>query len=454
MQTDQPGFRMDSLNTFFGKIHPQASLAENEKYLQEIYKKFKMEISGGTGSREQLLCFMKKLDVSLVSLLDSDHFEVGFSVLTNLLKLDALLNNPNEFPVKKFYRLIKTILNSSNLLCIQPLLASFSNDYCDIRFYILKFVLSTKSLSPLNIFTIISLIDPESLSKSSELKCFLAEKGSKNFEKLFKVRVLRSLYNRSWLLLIKSLAQPKNSYLRSGLIRKVLLKLNENILKNLTQPLLLSEFFSSTFSMGGVYSILSLGGLFFLIKNCNVECDSFFQKLYEVLTPKLFKNHRIFKQFSKLIFRLLKSKYLTNSASASIVKQIMFLSLGFTPNYFKWAIPIAYNMIKERIHLRRLLQSESIGGDFSDNYDPKLGIENSNAEKTFLWEIPSLECHYYRSLGRSFNLFSERLIRPCFDLEKCLLLSIDSPIRELQNELNHKWTKKPHLNLAIRVNPF
>src|SRR5258708_21347093 len=111
---------MDSLDTFFGKIHPQASLAENEKYLQEIYKKFKMEISGGTGSREQLLCFMKKLDVSLVSLLDSYHFEVGFSVLTNLLKLDALLNNPNEFPVKKFYRLIKTILNSFNLLCIQP----------------------------------------------------------------------------------------------------------------------------------------------------------------------------------------------------------------------------------------------------------------------------------------------------------------------------------------------
>jgi hypothetical protein len=440
------------LTSYMEKVNSQASSQENEKNIQIIFERIKLSISDTSVSREELLIFLKSFEITLISLLNSDHFEIGFSTLFNLLKFNRLLYSFEGFPFKKFGLLVKALLNCPNSLCIQPLLSTLFNNYCDIKYYVLKLVVSSKTLSPPDVFTIISLIDADSLIKASDPKFFLIEKESNLYTKIVNYKIHKSLYSKCWMILIKSLTIPENFNRYQRVSKRVLLKLNERTLKSFTQPLLLSEFFTAIFSKGGIYSILSLNGLFFLIRTCNFECPSFFQKLFEVLTPNLFGNHRVFNQFSKLIIRLLKSKYLTNSAAASIIKQLMVISLGLTPNYFKWIIPIIYNMLKERPSVRTLIQSEN--DDINSFYNSKLGIEQSNAENTSLWEIPSLEKHYYKPLGKSFKLFSERLLRPPYDLREFSLQSNYSSIKELYAELKHKWTKKPHTNLEFKRSPF
>ena len=57
------------------------------------------------------------------------------------------------------------------------------------------------------------------------------------------------------------------------------------VMPHLTRPLLLTDFLVNSYNVGGVISVLSLGGVFALIRDHNLEYPDFYAKLYALFTP-------------------------------------------------------------------------------------------------------------------------------------------------------------------------
>lgn len=71
-------------------------------------------------------------------------------------------------------------------------------------------------------------------------------------------------------------------------ILQVLVKLRGTILPLMPSPILLSDFLTDSYNLGGVVSVMSLDGLYTLITQHGLEYPDFYNKLYALLEPSIF----------------------------------------------------------------------------------------------------------------------------------------------------------------------
>jgi U3 small nucleolar RNA-associated protein 19 len=65
-------------------------------------------------------------------------------------------------------------------------------------------------------------------------------------------------------------------------------KLRGTIIPLMSSPILLSDFLTDSYNVGGVISVMALDGLYSLITQHGLEYPNFYNKLYALLEPSIF----------------------------------------------------------------------------------------------------------------------------------------------------------------------
>jgi U3 small nucleolar RNA-associated protein 19 len=140
---------------------------------------------------------------------------------------------------------------------------------------------------------------------------------------------------------------------------------------------------------------------------------------------------------------------------AAFVKRIARLSLNASPSVITWVIPFVYNMFKAHSAIRVLIQRNINGTDAKKN-DPfnmsELDPSKCKAIESSIWEIYALNRHYWTGAVKQSKIFTERLTKPVFKLDDFLNGPTYSNL--IEEELGHKWTKVPPLNIKISESIF
>eukprot|EP00455_Lapot_gusevi_P042590 TRINITY_DN5067_c0_g1_i6.p1 TRINITY_DN5067_c0_g1~~TRINITY_DN5067_c0_g1_i6.p1 ORF type:complete len:688 (+),score=207.95 TRINITY_DN5067_c0_g1_i6:112-2175(+) len=112
-----------------------------------------------------------------------------------------------------------------------------------------------------------------------------------------------------------------------------------------TSPLLLADFLTDSYNLGGVISLLSLHGLFILMQDYNLDYPNFYNKLYALLQPHVF--HAKYRQrFFKLLDTFLSSTYIPVYLVAAFIKRLCYLCLTAPPSASYYAMALIFNLIR------------------------------------------------------------------------------------------------------------
>ena len=210
--------------------------------------------------------------------------------------------------------------------------------------------------------------------------------------------------------------------LSDKIYRAILRKLPNEIIPNMVNPILISDFITTSCDQGGEAGLLALSGMYQLIAKHNFDYPSFYSKIYAMITPDLFYAKYRSNFFEKLSLFMTSSRMpLTTVASFS--KRLAKLSLHGPPSGALFALPLIFNMLKRHPKCICMIHRESKapkGSDSNDTNnikkDPFNSDENdpakTNAINSSLWEIEALQKHPNPSvstLAKSFKQsFSKR----------------------------------------------
>jgi U3 small nucleolar RNA-associated protein 19 len=130
----------------------------------------------------------------------------------------------------------------------------------------------------------------------------------------------------------------------SHIYRLVLQSVQDKIIPFMTEPLILMDWLSDSFALGGENAILSLNGLFTLIVKYNLDYPDFYSKLYSLLSPAIFQVTYM-DEFFKHLKNFLSSSMLPVYLSTAFIKKLSRLALVAPPSFSIQAIPLIYNLI-------------------------------------------------------------------------------------------------------------
>ncbi|KAK5577385.1 hypothetical protein RB653_002326 [Dictyostelium firmibasis] len=263
------------------------------------------------------------------------------------------------------------------------------------------------------------------------------EKISSNWSLLTKVSSYKLIFSKAWISFL-TLPLPPTIY------KHVLLGLPDRVFPYLTDARVLLDFFTNSYDLGGVTSILALNGVFILITKYNLEYPDFFKKLYSLFQPGvLYAKYRA--RFFKLADLFLSSKSLPNYMVAAFIKRCATLCLISPPYGSLILLPLIYNLLQRNVTCHCLInnpikqltnaqiqaqqqqqqqvtrqsvllikqdieQPESsldIKGLYgNDPYDPlEEDPSKCNAISSSLWEIQILRDHYAPEVSKMAKLF-------------------------------------------------
>lgn len=394
-------------------------------------------------------------------LLNHEKFaNVGFNSVTQLIRLSAAgVIEDYAFPVEILKEILEIIiLKDEKESDLYELLDEAVNSYRDIRFYTLRVAgqiskniqeggeSDTSSKAYCGLFKIISEIvmetDAEIESGQSEVNPFLIEA---NFPAaLSSCKGHLQEFSTCWLSFLQgiSIIEPK-------LHRSFLIIVNDRIIPYMAKPTLLADYLTDSYNIGGFVSLLALNGLFTLMHRHNLDYPSFFPKLYSLLDSNIL-HCRYRKRFCKLFSLFMSSTHMPAYLVAAFVKRIARLSLDTSPAVINWVIPFVYNMFKAHPAIRVLIHRQAAGEE-SKIADPflmeELDPSKCKAIDSSIWEIHALSRHYWTGSIKQSRIFTERLTKPPFNLEQYLEGPTYASL--ITEELSHKWSKVPPLNISI-----
>ncbi|GME22231.1 Ribosome biogenesis protein noc4 [Neofusicoccum parvum] len=192
---------------------------------------------------------------------------------------------------------------------------------------------------------------------------------------------------------------------------------------------MLMDFLTDSYNVGGATSLLALSGLFYLMREKNLDYPSFFAKLYSLLDDGiLHSKHR--SRFFRLLDEFMASTHLPAALVASFIKRLSRLALHGPPAGVVVVIPWVYNMFMKHpactfmIHRvtrdpeqRKKLEEEGMDDPFDmDETDPmETGAIESN-----LWELETLQSHYHPNVATLAKIISEQFTKRSYNLEDFL----------------------------------
>ncbi|KAJ2557508.1 Maturation and nuclear export of 40S ribosomal subunits interacting protein [Coemansia sp. RSA 1933] len=232
----------------------------------------------------------------------------------------------------------------------------------------------------------------------------------------------KKAFSEAWLALLRLPLTP-DTY------KQILLMMHKRVIPHMTDPKALMDFLSNSYNVGGSTSLLALNGLFTLITDYNLNYPQFYEKLYVLLDRNLF-HVKYRARFFRLLEVFLGSSHLPAYLIAAFAKRISRLALSAPPSGAVIAIPMVYNLLKAHpscmvlIHRMPGFDSETGEQMVTDETDPYDPTEQDPAKcmalKSSLWEMETLQHHYYANIATLANIFNEPFHKPKFVLEDFL----------------------------------
>ena len=159
----------------------------------------------------------------------------------------------------------------------------------------------------------------------------LRKRGCKQSKKAFQV---------AWVAFLRVPRLP------AAVQRRVLLALPQRVTPHLLNPLLLSDFLTEAYDLGGVTAVMALQALFMLISEHGLDYPEFYPKLYAVLDlGVMHAKHR--GRFFDLLDKFLGSSHLASYLVAAFAKKVARLALFAPPGPAMFAVVLLSNLLKK-----------------------------------------------------------------------------------------------------------
>ncbi|XP_010266226.1 PREDICTED: nucleolar complex protein 4 homolog isoform X1 [Nelumbo nucifera] len=227
-------------------------------------------------------------------------------------------------------------------------------------------------------------------------------------------------FTKAWMSFLR-LPLPVDVY------KEVLVTLHQAVIPHLSNPVMLCDFLTRSYDIGGGVSVMALSSLYILMTQHGLEYPNFYQKLYALLLPSIFMaKHRA--KFFELLDACLKSPLLPAYLAAAFAKKLSRLALLVPPSGALVIIALIHNLLRRHPSINCLVhwlegdendrEVSSEAGDFGKSKDgighdascKRPGVDpfnieendpaKSNAMKSSLWEIDTLRHHYCPAVSR------------------------------------------------------
>ncbi|PSS08232.1 Nucleolar complex protein [Actinidia chinensis var. chinensis] len=209
--------------------------------------------------------------------------------------------------------------------------------------------------------------------------------------------------------------------------KEVLVTLHEAVIPHFSNPILLCDFLTRSYNIGGIISVMALSSLYILMTQHGLEYPNFYEKLYALLVPSIFMvKHRA--KFFELLDSCLKSPLLPAYLAAAFTKKLSRLSLSVPPSGGLVIIALIHNLLRRHPSINWLVHRED-GGEISEKHSregkdgesenscvttelssKERGIDHfdneeispvkTNAVRSSLWEVDTVRHHYCPPVSR------------------------------------------------------
>ncbi|EGX93988.1 nucleolar complex protein 4 [Cordyceps militaris CM01] len=401
-----------------GSLVSKKSLSEKEKvvvaWLRDQYSQFK--------------------DVLLDLLREDDVAATALTLCMRILKAEGeYLRDKSDyaFPRDFMANIVKNIITSENDDIRKIYIEEFAEQYDDIRYYTFACVASViKDLSKdsdhksrlfESAFALISVLDGVPGS-ADELEDFYIHKPEKKSHSLRQPGQHKKQAQDAWFALMNIIETNDQR-------KRVLALISDVIAPWFSKPEMLSDFLTSCYDTSGSIALLALSGVFYLIRERNLDYPSFYPKLYSLLDSQiLHSKHRA--RFFRLVDTFLGSTHLPVALVASFLKRLARLSLNAPPSAVAFAIPWIYNMLMKHPLCTFMLQRETTDEEAKKQLrdhgleDPFLADEKdpmkTNAIDSSLWELVQMQSHYHPNVATIAKIVSEQFTKNSYNMEDFL----------------------------------
>ncbi|XVE49605.1 hypothetical protein DITRI_Ditri01bG0095400 [Diplodiscus trichospermus] len=166
-------------------------------------------------------------------------------------------------------------------------------------------------------------------------------------------------FTKAWISFLR-LPMPVNIY------KEVLATLHQTVIPYLSNPIILCDFLTRSYDIGGVISVMALSSLFILVTQHGLEYPNFYEKLYALLSPSIFMaKHKA--KFFQLLDSCLKSPLLPAYLAAAFAKKLSRLSVSVPPSGALVIIALIHNLLRRHPSINCLVHKEDGDGTPKDN---------------------------------------------------------------------------------------
>ncbi|OQR72779.1 nucleolar complex protein 4-like [Tropilaelaps mercedesae] len=215
----------------------------------------------------------------------------------------------------------------------------------------------------------------------------------------FSFKELRKFYQYAWINFLRA-SLPEKLYIH------VLVVLDDKKVELFKNPCLLADFLIESYNKGGAVALLALNGLFTLIHKYNLELPDFYSRLYALFRPEVFYT-KYRARFFFLADVFLSSTHLPAYLVAAFAKKMARLALT-APAYSQLhVIPFIGNLIIRHTTLGRMVHSTEVKDMSTDPFDAsETDPAKSHALESSLWELKTLQEHWYHRAAAKANLIN------------------------------------------------
>ncbi|KAL1901827.1 Maturation and nuclear export of 40S ribosomal subunits interacting protein [Sporothrix stenoceras] len=341
----------------------------------------------------------------------------------------------------------------------------YVSEFCDVQFYTFKAVSTVladisldspeSSTAAHGAFYLLSLLDDVPATSDEFETFFVNPPPQKRSHALYSVAKHRKQAQDAWLAVLQRTTSVSSSTDGKTLRKRALGIASTVIAPWFAQPEMMLDFLTDCYDAGGSTSLLALSGLYYLIKERNVDYPAFFPKLYSLLDAELMHSkHRA--RFFRLLDTFLASTHLPVQMVASFIKRFARLCLHAPPSAVVSVVPWIYNMLKTHpqctfmIHRvprtpeeRALLSEEGMADPFLQHErDPM----ETHAVDSCLWEIVQLQSHYHPNVATIAKILSEQFTKQSYNVEDFFDHSYQSM---LEAEFGKEVRKTPVVEFQI-----
>ncbi|CAH1801800.1 unnamed protein product [Owenia fusiformis] len=308
------------------------------------------------------------------------------------------------FPVVLFEMILGKLLSQQQNM--SSLIGRFQEyvEYDDVRYFVLKTLrkqLKDSSIKKTdiflgNVFCMLELMKVPEVKEDQLLDNFISLKpGPECVTKVTTRKEQQKIFTSAWLEFLQN-------KLTMSLYKKVLIILHEKVMPYMTTPVLLADFLTQSYNIGGAISLLALNGLFILVNKYNLDYPEFYSKLYSMFEPGVV--HAKYRaRFFHLADIFLTSTHLPAYLIAAFAKRLSRIALTAPPCGSSIILQFIYNLLIRHPNCRVLLHRDNQQEEFDLTTDPyninEQDPAKSRAMDSSLWEIKTLQQHYNHNVA-------------------------------------------------------